>query len=68
MCLSAKVYTIAPEKLRHWWHQRLRWDLGGLQTFAKHKDVIGKRNHGMLGVWVWLMNRKKRLSHQNSSY
>jgi len=52
MCLSAKVYTVVPEKFRQWWHQRLRWDIGGLQTFAKHKDTLGKTKFGMLGVWV----------------
>ena len=52
MCLSARAYTIVPETLKQWWHQRLRWDIGGLQTFAKHKDTLGKPNYGMLGVWV----------------
>lgn len=52
MCLSAKVYTVAPEKFKIWWHQRLRWDIGGLQTFKKHREVLAKRNYGMLGVWV----------------
>ena len=52
MCLSAKVYTIVPTKFRKWWHQRLRWDIGGLQTFAKHRDTLGKPQYGMLGVWV----------------
>jgi cellulose synthase/poly-beta-1,6-N-acetylglucosamine synthase-like glycosyltransferase len=52
MCLSAKVYTVVPEKFSKWWHQRLRWDIGGLQTFSKHKDTLGKTKYGMLGVWV----------------
>ncbi len=52
MCLSAKAYTVVPEKFSQWWHQRLRWDIGGLQTFAKHKDTLGKTRYGMLGIWV----------------
>ncbi len=52
MCLSARVYTVVPEKFSKWWHQRLRWDIGGLQTFSKHKDTLGKPRYGMLGVWV----------------
>jgi cellulose synthase/poly-beta-1,6-N-acetylglucosamine synthase-like glycosyltransferase len=52
MCLSAKAYTIVPDKFKKWWHQRLRWDIGGLQTFSKHKDTLGKTKYGMLGIWV----------------
>src|SRR3989344_1409781 len=52
MCLSARAYTVVPEKFSKWWHQRLRWDIGGLQTFAKHKDTLGKTDYGMLGIWV----------------
>jgi len=52
MCLSARAYTTVPETLKGWWKQRLRWDIGGIQTFLKHRDVIGKSNYGMLGVFV----------------
>ena len=30
MCLSARAYTIVPEKLSEWWHQRLSGDIAGL--------------------------------------
>lgn len=52
MCLSAKTYTTVPSTLRRWWRQRLRWNIGGLQTFNKYKYVLFNRNYGMLGLFV----------------
>lgn len=52
MCLSAKTYTTVPSTLKSWWRQRLRWNIGGLQTFNKYKHVLFNRNYGMLGLFV----------------
>ena len=40
MSLDAKVYTSAPKKLKVWWKQRNRWNIGGMQTLIKHKSQI----------------------------
>ncbi len=52
MCLSAKVYTVVPEKLKSWWRQRVRWDIGGMQTLYKHKGEFFRPNKSMLGAFV----------------
>ncbi len=52
MCLSAKVYVSTPEKFRSWWHQRIRWDAGGLQTLHKYRSVIFKQKYKMLAFFV----------------
>ncbi|MBN2203372.1 MAG: glycosyltransferase family 2 protein [Candidatus Aenigmarchaeota archaeon] len=51
MALDAKVYTHAPKNLSIWWHQRIRWNIGGMQTFLKYIDLFFSkdiRNMGML--------------------
>ena len=52
MCLSAKVYTNCKNNLKTWWKQRVRWNVGGLQTIAKYKGTFGKKNFNMLGLFV----------------
>lgn len=52
MCLSARIFTVVPEKFRAWWRQRLRWDIGGLQTAYKHKHVFFSPHYGMVGLFV----------------
>lgn len=52
MCLSAKVHTVVPEKLKKWWRQRLRWDIGGMQTLYKHRGEFFRPNKSMLGAFV----------------
>ena len=50
MSLDAKVYTSAPSKLKVWWKQRNRWNIGGMQTLIKHKSQIFKNN--ILGNFI----------------
>ena len=52
ICLSAKTYTTVPDTIKKWWKQRLRWNIGGLQTMNKYKYVLFRRKYGMLGLFV----------------
>ncbi len=50
MSLNSIVYTKVPEKFKDWLKQRLRWNVGGIQTLVKYKKTIFKR--GMLGMFI----------------
>jgi biofilm PGA synthesis N-glycosyltransferase PgaC len=52
MALGARVYTKAPKTWKKWWNQRLRWDIGGLQTIGKHKETLFRRGYGIFGLFI----------------
>ncbi len=52
MSTKSIVYTHTPHNFGEWWHQRLRWNIGGLQTMNKYRSGFFKRNYGTLGTFV----------------
>lgn len=36
MSVGSKVYTDVPDTFKGWWHQRIRWNIGGTQTAMKY--------------------------------
>jgi len=52
MCLSAKTYTTTHKKLGDWWNQRIRWNVGALQTMYKYRGTVFRKSSGILGFFV----------------
>lgn len=50
MCLSSGVTSTVPNKLKDWWTQRRRWNIGGLQCIYKYRKCLGRK--GMLGWFI----------------
>ncbi|MBI2671946.1 glycosyltransferase [Candidatus Woesearchaeota archaeon] len=52
MCVAAKTYTVVPNRIKYWWKQRLRWDIGGFQTLNKYKHTLFRKKYRSLGIFV----------------
>lgn len=50
MCLDTFATTTVPKKLKPWYRQRRRWNIGGLQCVSKYKKDFFKK--GMLGAFI----------------
>jgi len=51
MSYSAKVHTVVPNTLKQWIKQRVRWNLGGIQTVYKYRSKIF-RGENIFGYFV----------------
>ncbi len=43
MSIDSKVYTDVPDTFGSWWHQRIRWNVGGAQTAIKYFGYFFKK-------------------------
>jgi len=50
MSTLSRAYTVAPDNFKEWFDQRIRWNIGGIQTINKYKKTFLKK--GMLGSFV----------------
>ena len=50
MNLPSQVYTVAPKTLKAWYKQRVRWNVGGIQTILKYRKIFARK--GILGFFV----------------
>jgi cellulose synthase/poly-beta-1,6-N-acetylglucosamine synthase-like glycosyltransferase len=50
MCVPARVYTVAPDTFKAWYKQRIRWNVGGIQTISKYRKAFLQL--GMLGSFI----------------
>ena len=48
----ARTWTCAPERWRRWIRQRVRWNVGGIQTSSKYRSSLFKRGSGTFGFFV----------------
>jgi cellulose synthase/poly-beta-1,6-N-acetylglucosamine synthase-like glycosyltransferase len=52
MSLDTKVYTNVPKEVKKWWHQRVRWNIGGIQTTLKYFKLFTKKEFGSVGTFL----------------
>lgn len=49
---SAVSYTEVPEEVGALSKQRLRWMYGNVQAYWKHRDMLFRRRHGWVGMFI----------------
>jgi len=52
MSLLAENETKVPKNFKAWWKQRIRWNVGGMQTWLKYVHVFLKKDFNSLGMFI----------------
>jgi len=52
MSLDSEVYTLVPNTFKKWWKQRIRWNIGGMQTTLKYFHTFLKKDFRSLGMFI----------------
>lgn len=52
MSYDSIVYTSVPNKIKEWIKQRVRWNLGGIQTIQKYRKSMFKNPENLFGYFV----------------
>ncbi len=52
MALDSETFTNPPDTFRKWWHQRIRWNVGGIQTFFKYFHLFLDRKFSNIGMFL----------------
>lgn len=50
MALDTIVYTKPPNTMKRWWDQRIRWNIGGMQTFLKYINLFFSKKFKNVGM------------------
>ena len=50
MSIPAIIRSYVPKNIKDWFHQRIRWNVGGIQTVAKYRKKFLET--GMLGLFI----------------
>lgn len=50
MSMASRILTVVPDNIKHWYRQRIRWNIGGIQTIRKYKHLFLKK--GSLGSFI----------------
>ncbi|MCD6367661.1 MAG: glycosyltransferase family 2 protein [Candidatus Aenigmarchaeota archaeon] len=52
MSLKSESNTKVPNNFRSWWKQRVRWNIGGMQTWFKYLHTFLKKDFKSLGMFI----------------
>ncbi len=50
MSMASRILTVVPDKFGQWYRQRIRWNIGGIQTIKKYRNIFMKK--GSLGSFI----------------
>lgn len=56
MAMPSRVLTVVPEKMKIWAKQRIRWNVGGIQTLLKYKKEAFKKGLGAFIIPFFSIN------------